>query len=187
MRNIISCTRGSQNRRGQQGLHPGSTDDSLWLRPQALQICRKYAILNTGIRNTQYSIRNTQYAILYTLYSIRNTLYDKADYALPWFWRISLRSRTFLSDINVLLCTSCSVGPKQTPMHLLLDCKISNIRTARDKVKKELNTKNLTLPLLLGTKSGIKATIKFLEETRLATRGWRQSQDNSRHLGLEED
>ena len=82
---------------------------------------------------------------------------------------------------------TCLCGPKQTPMHLLLDCKISNIRTARDKVKKELNTKNLTLPLLLGTKSGIKATIKFLEETRLATRGWRQSQDNSRHLGLEED
>ena len=85
---------------------------------------------------------------------------------------------SYLYKLGHIPRNTCPCGPKQTPTHLLLDCKISNIKEARAKVKKTLNTNNLTLSLLLGTTKGIEATIKFLEETKVATRSWYLSQEN---------
>lgn len=69
----------------------------------------------------------------------------------------------------------CSCGAKQTPLHLLLNCK--NYEKERAKLRNDLRNKNLTLQTLLSTTINAKHTIKFLEDTKIATRLWLHDQD----------
>ena len=64
----------------------------------------------------------------------------------------------------------CQCSKKETAEHLLLSCK--ELKTARDKLKKDLEGNRLSLQLLLHTKPGIEKTLDFLKETRIATQKW---------------
>jgi len=66
----------------------------------------------------------------------------------------------------------CRCLRKETPRHLLLECRLYR------EERKEFNTLSvqpLTLPLLLHTSEGGKLTRRFIEATRIATRGWHLS------------
>ena len=58
-------------------------------------------------------------------------------------------------------------GLKETTKYLLLSCK--ELGEARRKAKDKLRMK-ISLTTLLHTKTGIKTTLDFLKETRIATR-----------------
>ncbi|KAF2627117.1 hypothetical protein BU25DRAFT_491615 [Macroventuria anomochaeta] len=68
----------------------------------------------------------------------------------------------------------CSCGAKQTLEHLLLSCKWLN--TGRKILQDSLGKVQLTLPLLLHTKQGIKATLDFISRTKVGTRRWHLGQ-----------
>jgi len=71
----------------------------------------------------------------------------------------------------------CSCGAVQSPQHLLLSCR--RYSRERSRLKKELGTGRLSLPLLLHTSKGITATLSFLSHTGIGTRKW--------HLGQMEE
>ena len=64
----------------------------------------------------------------------------------------------------------CSCGARQTVEHLLLSCKW--LKEERKVLSQDLNSKPLTLPLLLHTSLGIKATLAFISRTQVGTRKW---------------
>ena len=66
-------------------------------------------------------------------------------------------------------CT-CNYRAKQTPRHLLLDCKTYN--SERRQLFDDLNVQRPTMALLLHTRKGIIATLKFITKTNIATRDW---------------
>ena len=86
-------------------------------------------------------------------------------------------NRDYLSRIGKLDSPLCSCGARQTPEHILLSCKWT--REDRKILKKEMKDKPLTLCMLLHTKIGIKATLAFIERTKVGTRKW--------HLGQTDD
>ena len=86
-------------------------------------------------------------------------------------------NKAFLHRIGKSDSPLCSCGAKQTPEHLLLSCKW--IREDRKILSKDLDTKHMTLPLLLHTSKGIKATLAFINRTKIGTRKW--------HLGQTEE
>jgi len=57
-------------------------------------------------------------------------------------------------------------------MHLLLECRLYREERKEFDV---LNVEPLTLPLLLRTSKGGKLTRRFIDATRIATRGWHLS------------
>lgn len=65
---------------------------------------------------------------------------------------------------------SCNETAIQTPRHLLLEC--SRYKNERKKMISEMEIRQPTMALLLHTKKGIDTTIKFIEETKIATRKW---------------
>ena len=71
----------------------------------------------------------------------------------------------------------CSCGAVQSPQHLLLSCR--RYSRERSRLKEELGTGRLSLPLLLHTSKGITATLSFLSHTGIGTRKW--------HLGQMEE
>jgi hypothetical protein len=79
-------------------------------------------------------------------------------------------NKSYLYRIGKTDSNLCSCGIKQTPEHLLLRCIWYN--NSRAKLKRNLGNKTLNLPLLLHTKKGIKETLEFLKETKIATRQW---------------
>ena len=64
----------------------------------------------------------------------------------------------------------CSCGARQTVEHLLLSCKW--LKEERKVLTQDLNSKPPTLPLLLHTSLGIKATLAFISRTQVGTRKW---------------
>ena len=79
-------------------------------------------------------------------------------------------------DIN--LCNVCKV--KQTPEHMLLSCKIykaeqktlkNAVLQSKSKSETESNSE-LSLKRLLCTGEGIRNTLAFLDQTKIATRKW---------------
>jgi hypothetical protein len=64
----------------------------------------------------------------------------------------------------------CQCGhPRQDPRHLILFCPMYSIQ--RKQIRKGIKGP-LTIGILLGTKSRIELTIKFLKDTRISTREW---------------
>jgi hypothetical protein len=57
----------------------------------------------------------------------------------------------------------------QSPEHLLLACR--TYQTEREKLKDAIGT-SLTLPLLYANSTNQRATLEFIKETGIATRGW---------------
>ena len=64
-------------------------------------------------------------------------------------------------------CNDISI---QSPAHLLLEC--SNYTAEYEKIKEKLNVSDISLKLLLTTKSGIQAVFDFLKESELVRRNW---------------
>ena len=64
----------------------------------------------------------------------------------------------------------CSCGNRQTPSHLLLECKTYNAQ--RKSLRDKLSGLRLSMPLLLNTKRGLIPTLDFLKETGICTRKW---------------
>ena len=91
--------------------------------------------------------------------------------------------KAYLKRIGRTNNDSCLCGKKETPEHLLLDC--IEFKGARQRLKSQMPAK-LQLPLLLNTIIGIRATLEFLKETRIATYRWRLERDQI-ELGLQED
>src|SRR5690606_14137327 len=73
-----------------------------------------------------------------------------------------------LPDWNSADCQEC--GCEENPGHLLLKC--SRFKEERTVIKQELNIELVNMKFLFNTKSGLEFTVKFIEKTRLATRGW---------------
>ena len=89
------------------------------------------------------------------------------------FYQLKLGHGYFKSYLYCLGHTTsdrCKCGQKETPEHLLLSC--TEHKVAREKLKSEMHKNRLSLPMLLHTKLGIKKTLEFLRETRIATRRW---------------
>lgn len=68
----------------------------------------------------------------------------------------------------------CTCGAKQTPYHLLINCK--HYKEERKEMKKGLSGR-LSLPLLLNTPFGIIRTLEFIKKTGISTRSWRSGQE----------
>ena len=66
----------------------------------------------------------------------------------------------------------CRCLRKETPRHLLLECRLYREERKEFNV---LNVEPLTLPLLLHTSEGGKLARRFIDATRIATRGWHLS------------
>jgi ribonuclease HI len=78
--------------------------------------------------------------------------------------------KAYLHRLNHTADNKCQCGQKETPEHLLLGC--IKLREARRQIAKRLGTRELTLPLLLHTKIGIKYLLGFLADTNICTRKW---------------
>jgi hypothetical protein len=79
--------------------------------------------------------------------------------------------KAYLHKLHHVDNDRCRCGAKETPDHLLLSCPEAG--DARKKMKEHLNLNYpLTLNILLHTTKGIEATIDFLKETKIATKGW---------------
>ena len=72
-------------------------------------------------------------------------------------------------------CCPCNNRAKQTPRHLLLECK--NYNCERRQLFEDINVKRPTMSLLLHTTKGISATLKFLTKTNIATRDWYENME----------
>ncbi|KAF7564239.1 uncharacterized protein PtrM4_153550 [Pyrenophora tritici-repentis] len=81
---------------------------------------------------------------------------------------------SYLKRFNKRDCNLCICYKPQTPQHLLLDCK--QYKTHRNTLKEAIPHRPITLPLLLQTKTGIKATLAFIASTRIGTRKWHLGQ-----------
>ncbi|KAF7565220.1 Retrotrans-gag domain containing protein [Pyrenophora tritici-repentis] len=81
---------------------------------------------------------------------------------------------SYLKRFNKRDCNLCICYKPQTPQHLLLDCK--QYKTHRNTLKESIPHRPITLPLLLQTKTGIKATLAFIASTRIGTRKWHLGQ-----------
>lgn len=68
----------------------------------------------------------------------------------------------------------CWCGSKQTPKHLLLDCKYH--KEERKELKKGLRAR-LSISILLNTSFGIQKTLDFIKKTGISTRAWRLGED----------
>jgi hypothetical protein len=77
-------------------------------------------------------------------------------------------------------------GAKETPDNLLLSCPKGG--DARKKMKDYLNLNSIvTLNILLHISKGIEATIRFLKETKIATKGWIAKRRDEEEGGGEEE
>ena len=81
---------------------------------------------------------------------------------------------SYLKRFNKRDCNLCICYKPQTPQHLLLDCK--QYKTHRNTLKESIPHRPITLPLLLQTKTGIKATLAFIASTGIGTRKWHLGQ-----------
>ena len=78
-----------------------------------------------------------------------------------------------------VISTKCSCSPaRQTPEHLLLNCKL--YKSERRQLKKDLGKFPLTTAMVLHTSIGLKALITFLTTTKIATRHGRTDEQGSR-------
>ena len=81
---------------------------------------------------------------------------------------------SYLKRFNKRDCNLCICYKPQTPQHLLLDCK--QYKTHQNTLKESIPHRPITLPLLLQTKTGIKATLAFIASTGIGTRKWHLGQ-----------
>ena len=82
-------------------------------------------------------------------------------------------NRAYLSRIPATKITTpqCPCGYRsQTPKHLLLYCKLH--KHARRVMQNAIKPHPLTWRIAMFTTRGLKASLKFLEETGMATRSW---------------
>src|SRR2546421_3268071 len=78
-----------------------------------------------------------------------------------------------------VISTKCSCSPaRQTPEHLLLNCKL--YKSERRQLKKDLGKFPLMTAMVLHTSIGLKALITFLTTTKIATRHGRTDEQGSR-------
>jgi ribonuclease HI len=78
--------------------------------------------------------------------------------------------KSYLHRLGLASNDTCSCGGRETPEHLLLSCGTTSIE--RRGLKAELGGLELSLPLLLHTKSGTEKTLAFLKKTGIVTRKW---------------
>jgi hypothetical protein len=78
--------------------------------------------------------------------------------------------KTYLYRLKHTASNNCQCGQKETVEHLLLGCK--RLKLARKRLCDSLETRALTLPLLLHTKIGIEQLLVFLGDTKICTRTW---------------
>jgi ribonuclease HI len=93
--------------------------------------------------------------------------------ALSAFFQLKLGHGYFGSykrRINSEYHGLCSCGKYQSPSHLLLSCPL--YKTERDQLKKKLDGKPFTLPILLNTDCTAAFTLSFLSSTGISTRRW---------------
>lgn len=114
-------------------------------------------------------------------YKHRFTLKIKSKIALPsntrreWasaFFQLKIGHgylKSYLKRLGHTENDRCRCGTKETAEHLLLGCKL--FKEARAKLRMGFKVP-LSLPLLLQTSTGIKATLEFIKETGVATRKW---------------
>jgi ribonuclease HI/endonuclease/exonuclease/phosphatase family metal-dependent hydrolase len=82
------------------------------------------------------------------------------------------RRSNYSSDKN------CPCGnAKQTPRHLLLECK--QYKQVRKEVLRKESPKDLTMQYLLHSRPGIAKTIEYIQRTGIATKVWMESQEKS--------
>lgn len=94
--------------------------------------------------------------------------------------------KAYLHKLHHIDNDRCKCGVKETPDHLLLSCPEAG--DARKKMKDRLNLNcPLTLNILLHTTKGIEATISFLKETKIATKGWLTKRREEEGIEEEED
>ena len=82
-------------------------------------------------------------------------------------------NRQYLARIPTASIESplCPCGyQKQTPRHLLLDCK--NYKTERRRLKQKIKPLPLTWHTAMHTGKGLQATVEFLETTGVGSRTW---------------
>jgi hypothetical protein len=82
-------------------------------------------------------------------------------------------NRQYLARIpsSTIDSPKCTCGyRKQTPQHLLLECKF--YKTHRKRLRKQLNPLPLTFQTAMHTGKGLQGVLEFLEETGVGTRTW---------------
>ena len=82
-------------------------------------------------------------------------------------------NRQYLSRIpsSKIDSPTCTCGyRKQTPQHLLLECRY--YKTQRKRLRKDIKPYPLTWQTVMHTGKGLQAVVKFLEETGIGTRTW---------------
>jgi ribonuclease HI len=92
--------------------------------------------------------------------------------------------KSYLYRLNHVGNNKCSCGVKETPEHLLLSC--IELKEARKELKDQLEINILTLKILMHTKIGIEKTLRFIEKTKIATRGWHLERAAREEEGEEE-
>lgn len=118
---------------------------------------------------------STSYSNLYS-WQIRNKLWTprgtKKEICSAFF-QMKLGHgyfKSYLKRIGKRSDDECLCGAKQTPRHLLLECR--RYRWQRRKVEEKMCSDRLTLPLLLHTYKGVEATLEYIKETKICTRKW---------------
>lgn len=94
------------------------------------------------------------------------------------FYQLKLghgRFRDYLFRRSHIDHNLCWCGAKETPVHLLLSCKL--YRKPRRRLKDSLDDNHPSIRTLLTTTKGVEATIEFLKATRIATRAWLLERD----------
>jgi len=83
-----------------------------------------------------------------------------------YFRSYLIRTPTFDSEI----CPNCDSNQKETPYHLLFHCQSQS--EIRKKTIQKLDRKDQNLYNLFMTRKGQEQLVKFLAETKIATRKW---------------
>jgi Ribonuclease HI len=80
--------------------------------------------------------------------------------------------RTYIGKIdrNIDLYCNCGEETVQNPTHLVLECK--NYRMERKKMFENLDNRHRTMEFLFSTRIGREKLVKFIEETKIASRQW---------------
>ena len=109
------------------------------------------------------------------------TLYRADRLTFATFMQLKLGHGYFKSYLSRIStdkqkdCIKCKT--RQSPEHLLLNCSLykeeqKQLKQQMSESKRERKMRQVTLQQLFNTNRGIECTLKYLKETRIATRRW---------------